>query len=331
PSSDPAEKPFNLVQTLSGPGVIAATTPSGQATPLPVRPSPIPLPARRPTPVPAPETPAHMIARPSPLPRTLTPVPGIPGAAAIVAYQPPQLPDAVPSIAPFATGGGTLVSNRAPDDEAAVAYGSPASDITERVRVPTPIPMRDDTAFIRPPRSRLPLIIGLAVAVAAAGIAIIVIGSGGNSKPEAAAVNASEEPAHKASVADEVAPGKVTDDDMKPEPVAVDREPAKSESATAKTEPEIQTEPAPVKTEPVAKPVAKLAPVAKPPAPEIAKPVPKKPLKPPAVAKAPPVKKPPPVKTTPLVKTPPKVPPKPEPAWNAESPFMPVRTEKDNK
>ena len=314
PSSAPAENPFTLTQTLSGPGVIAATTPSRQPTPIPVRPSPMPLPAPRPTPMPAPESPAQMVARPSPLPRTLTPVPGIPGAVPILERAPQ--PDAVPSIAPFATGAGTLVSNRAPDDEA-VAYGSPASDVTERVRVPTPIPSRDDTAFIRPPKSRLPLLLGLGVAVVAAGIAIVVIGMGGGSKSEAADTTKVVEPAkapedkvdevkpHTAAVADEEKPEKAAVEEMKPEPVAV--------------------EPEPVKVEPKTEPVTKLAPVVKTPDPEVAKPVTKKPPKQPAIAKTPPVKKPP------VVKTPPKTEAKKDPGWNAESPFMPVRTDKDKK
>ena len=270
-ASAPAENPFSLTQTLAGPGVvIAATTSSRQPTPIPVRPSPLPLPAPRPTPMPLPDSPSQMVER-------------------IVQ------PDAVPSIAPFATGAGTLVSNRSPDDEA-VVYGSPASDVTERVRVPTPLPSRDDTAFIRPPKSRLPLILSLGVAVVAAGIAIAVIGMGEGSKAEPAAEPAKVvEPAKsredKAAVADE----------MKPEPVAVEPDRVAAQPEPAKTEPP------PTKIEPLAKPVTK------------------KPPKPPALAKTPPVRKPPAVKAAP------KADPKNDPGWNAESPFMPVRTDKDKK
>ncbi len=302
-ASAPAENPFSLTQTLAGPGVvIAATTASRQPTPMPVRPSPMPLPAPRPTPMPAPDSPSQMVARPSPMPRTLTPVPGVPGAVPIIERAPQ--PDAVPSIAPFATGAGTLVSNRSPDDEA-VVYGSPASDVTERVRVPTPIPSRDDTAFIRPPKSRLPVILGLGVAVVAAGIAIVVIGMGGASKAQPAAdpvkvVEPAKSPADKAAVADE----------MKPEPVAVEPDPVKVEPTPVKVEPTpTKNEPIPANAEPA---FAKTEPVAKS--------VTKKPARPPAIAKKPSA-----------AKIAPKAEPKKDPGWNAESPFMPVRTDKDKK
>ncbi len=290
--SVPAQNPFSLTETLAGPGVIAATTQSRQPTPIPARPSPMPLPAPRPTPMPGPE---QMVARPSPLPHTLTPVPGIPGAVAP--------PDAVPSIAAFATGGGTLVSNRAPDDEA-VAYRSPASDVTERVRVPTPIPGRDDTAFIRPPRSRLPLILGLGIAVAAAGIALVV-GMGGGSKPPPA-----PEPTKVVTPAPAKPAVMAPPDEEPPEPVAVEPAIVAPPPEVKSPEPEVK-EPEPVIKPPLAKPIVK--------------------AKPPVVVKTPAIAKTPAVKRPPAVKTPPKPDPKKDPAWNAESPFMPVRTDKDKK
>jgi serine/threonine protein kinase len=64
----------------------------------------------------------------------------------------------------------------------AVAPVSGAVDLTERVRVPTPLPIRDDSAALRPPRSKLPLVLGLGIGVVGAVIAIAVVSSGSASK-----------------------------------------------------------------------------------------------------------------------------------------------------
>ena len=330
PASLPStENPFDsaetLTETLAGPPVIEATTPARSPTPIPGRPTPVPrltpVPPQRPTPVPPMRPSAGQMPLPAPrptpmpselpqpvasttLPRMPTP---IPGAVPIMAPQ----PDAVPSIAPMAAGVGTLISNRASSDAAPVEIDSPMTDLTERVRVPSPSPRRDDTAFVRPTRSRLWLILGIGGAIAAAGIAIIVIASGGGGSvpdKDAPATTTTAVKAPAPALDKAVAPAKPDEIEMTPEPVEKD-------PVVPKPDPTPPPEPVPAPEVKKAEPPVKAEP------PRVDK-------KRPAIAKTPKVVKatPPVVKATPpTVK---KTEPKKEPAWNAESPFMPVRTDK---
>ncbi len=310
---------------------LAPLQPLDAASEAPPVGSAMPLPAPRPTPVPVRDSARMAVptrasspspARISPLPRTLTPT--LPDSVP---------PDAVPSIAPLAVGAGTLVSNRSPDDDGPI-YGSPAVDVTERVRVPAPPASRDDdTAFVRPPRSRLPLILGLGIAVVAAGIAIVVIGTSGTKadaadgatssasvpvaspRPAPSDPTASDPAAVTAGGTTVSATGKSARAMIAtPKPSGPQRAPAagNSVSATAKSatskRPTTKSAIAPAMTSKLAatKPAPSKPVVAKPAAKRVA-------AKPTAGAKKPATK----------------ATPKNDPGWNAESPFMPVRTGKD--
>ncbi len=173
-------------------------------------------------------------------------------------------------VAPQPAGGGVLVSNPSGPDDSAPVLASPSIDVTERVRAPTPLPVRK--------RSRMPLVIGALVTVAL-GAVVVVVALGGSSSKDARTAAPSAAP--RPEIAEPVAAEPVAAEPVAVEPVAVE----------------------PVAVEPVVtKPAAVAKPVAKRP-----KPQPKiKPKKPPE----------------------PEPKPKKEPAWNDDSPFMPVRTEK---
>ncbi len=350
----------------SAPALIVASTASRSPTPIPIRTTPMPPP--RPTPLPGQLSAAASrpdAENPFSQVRTLAPVPGVPGAVPImpiaasasIGLAEPVVASST-SLTPLAIGTGTLVSNRAPSDAIVLPMSSAAVDVTERVRVPMPMESRDDTAFVRPPRSRLPVIFGVGISLAAAGIAIaLLVGRGGASPDQPTVVQpASTAPDQPAALAS-------------PEPTAKPPEPMKVEPAVAKdpdpipstpeaaVEPTVEDPPELVKpdvvkpdvVEPaVVKPAVMKPAVAKPAVakPAVAKPAVAKPaVARPAVAK-PAVAKPAVAKPTvakpavakpaiakpavkkPEVKPEPKKDPKKEPAWNAESPFMPVRTEK---
>jgi serine/threonine protein kinase len=238
-----------LTDTLAGP-------------PLAVRPSPMPLPAPRPTPLPS----------------------QLEAAAAEARRSQPQVVPVVVLPHP-----GTLVSNRGPSDGAApMPVNAETSDVTERVRVPTPLPMRDDATMLRPPRSRMTLFVGIGIAAAAIGIAIIAFGGGGGSKDKSPSSESAKAtaPEPKPEIKDEPEPEPVA---KEPEPVAKEPEPVANEPEPPKTEPKIDKKRPPV-------------------------------VKTPAIAKTPVKRTPPPVVKKPETKK--------DPAWNAESPFMPVRPDK---
>ena len=248
------EPEHKLTDTLAGPPL------------APARPSPMPLPAPRPT----------------PLPSQLE-------AAAAEARMATPLPQQVPLV--VLPQAGTLVSNRGPGDAATpVAVVAETSDVTERVRVPTPLPMRDDTTMLRPPRSRLKLFLGIGIAAAAAGIAIIAFSGGGESTETSSAKSGVVE---KKPEVHEPDPESVA----RPEPAP----PPEPEPVPTAKEPAVAKEPDPI---PAKEPIEKKRP-----------PV----VKTPAIAKTP-VKRPPPAVKKPDTKK--------DPAWNAESPFMPVRPDK---
>jgi len=314
--SDPAAS-----DTLAGPPVLPlrpAPPPVGAATPPPVRAA---------TPPPVRAAPPAPVGAATPAPRSLTPVPQD-GAAPPAAAPPrgaPPFPGAVPlqgspakpaqepPSSAMPAGGGVLVSNpSAVAGAAPIAVGARA-DVTERVHVPTTL---DDMVRATKKKSRLPLVfVGIAAVALAAAITLVVTG-GSSDKPAAAKPEAAGEP------------GTPTGDPAKPEPGAARPETAEPVVVEPEVAKPVVAEPVvvePVVVEPVvAKPVVAEPVVAEP---VVAKPAPRtvdKRLKPPPKVK--PGRKP---DKKPEITTP-KVEPKPkkEPAWNDDSPFMPVRTDK---
>ena len=265
-------------------------------------------------------------------PHRRTPVPGMPGAVPITSFAVPH--------------GGTMVSHPSAGDAPPAAHAidllddddsvptTPASqfDVTERVnarRHATP------TNFIRAaPRRKGPIVVAVLLATAAAGIAWFI--AFGGSTPEVTAPGSAQPATTASPTAEAPATGS-------PAPAPVAAPPTGSATTMAPAEPaNVAAEPANVATEPanVAKPANVAAEPAKP-VPEPAKPVPgpakAEPAKPVAVVPSPSekpvarpvaVRKPAPAPVRPHPR--PIVKPKPEdkPAWNADSPFMPVRTDK---
>ncbi|MGE0402962.1 MAG: protein kinase [Kofleriaceae bacterium] len=306
----PGENPFGAdAGTLPGQGPMALhAMPSLGRAPSPVHAAMpgVAAPPMRPTPPPMPRAPSPMPRAPSPIPSMPTPRPPTPTpiaphivAAAIAPEPPPPTFDAPHP--------GVLVSNPAAD-AVPLAVASPASDVTERVR----LGRNDDTAFVRVDRkSRAPVFIALGLVLAGAGIAAFIAFGGSDATAPASAKSTGPIEAPKAlPVIDPVEPA------PEPTPVApveelevVDDEPAVAEPAVAEPAPTVEPEPAPEpKREPVATKVEakRAAPKAKKAA------VAKKPVKK-AVEKAAPKK------------SEPKPEPKKETEWNADSPFMPVR------
>jgi len=204
-------------------------------------------------------------------------------------------------VAAMRAGGGVLVSNPGAVPDATPVVGSPSIDVTERVRVPSTV---DVMARATPRRSRLPFVF-MGFAAVALSAAIAIVASGGSSNEAAVgSPDRGSEPGTRASGAAEP---------VAAEPVAA--EPVAAEPVAAEP---VAAEPVAVPTKPAAAPVVVDAPVKPPP-----RTVDKR-LKP--VPKIKPGKKP---DKKPEITTP-KVDPKPkkEPAWNDDSPFMPVRTDK---
>jgi hypothetical protein len=224
---------------------------------------------------------------------------------------------------------GVLVSNPVAD---AAPIASPANaDVTERVRVPRAV---EDTALVPLVRkSRAPLFIGLAVALAGAGVAAFIAfgGSGsitGSTTTAAPAAAKTDEPSADEPKG-EVGNAEATTEAPKAEEPGGE---AKANDLTAEPkEPEAKA------SDPTADP--KITPETKKVEPAVAA-VPPEPAidperakiekRPPAktVKKAPAkklVKKPPVEKKEPAVKKPAKTEPKKETEWNADSPFLPVR------
>ena len=276
----------------------------------------------------APTTGARL-ARSTPQPRMATPIPG---------GVPIQRP-----LAPMPAGGGVLVSNPSPTNDATPVPAPPTIDVTERVRIPTPLPQRIDQGFgVQPPvkKSRRPLVLGGIAAIAIASV-VAVMTLGGSSETTTKQSVASPEPETTKPVAAEpVAVEPVAAEPVAVEPVAAEQiavnpvaaKPVVIEPVAAKPVAAKQIAVNPVAAKPVAaKPVAVREPVKLAPVKATSRVVDKrkaaKPTKKPA-AELTAKKIDPPNK--PEVATPVKVEPKPrkEPAWNDDSPFMPVRTDK---
>ena len=343
--SDPAAR-----QTISGPPPVLqqrpTPAPSRAATPPPIRavtPAPgraaTPAPVRAPTPAPiaaapiaaTPVPPEDEATRPSTAPRhtpqarAATPSPG----SVPMFGQGSQAMSSAPGAA-MPAGGGVLVSNQSAVPDATPVAGSPSIDVTERVRVPSTVEVM---ARATPRRSRLPFVFAGIAAIALAAAITIVATGGSSSKPAVGSAEPASEPGTRASGAAEP----VAAEPVAAEPVAA--EPVAAEPVVAPTkrvaEP-VAAEPVVAPTKRVAEPVAAEPVVA--PTKRVAEPTP-------AVVDAP-VKSTPRtvdkrLKPAPKIKpgkkpdkkpeiTTPKVEPKPkkEPAWNDDSPFMPVRTDK---
>lgn len=282
--------------------------PGSMRTPVPGLPGAVPImpmnagvlvsssmstPAPRPTPVPR-STPVS-IDLPLPPPSTATPSPGMPYV--------PQIPNT--------PGGGQPVP---------VAVNYAQADVTERVRMPR---ATSETSFVHAPRKTSPLVWIAGLLVIGGGLAAVIALRGGSPNDSAKA------------------PAVMT---MTPEPVAAPPvEAAKPAIApppveAAKPEPPVEA----AKPEPP--PVEAAKPAPEPPPVEAAKPAPEPPpvaaVKPAAEPRAVEVPKKarsvarPPAKIVKKVSRPEKKPAetKPEPkeqkSWNADSPFMPVRTDK---
>jgi len=298
----------------------ARTTPppGSMRTPVPGLPGAVPImpmnagvlvsssmsaPAPRPTPVP--RTTPLSVDLPLPPPHAATPSPGMPYV--------PQIPNT--------PGGGQPVP-------VAVSYAQ--ADVTERVRIPGRR-ATSETSFVHAPRKMSPIVWIAGLLVIGGGLAaVIALRGGGPPSTESAKTPAEMK--------------------MTPEPAAAP--PAPEAAKPAAETPPAETKPAdvvaPVETKPEpAPPVVPPVEAAKPapePAPAVAPPVETKPApEPPPVAAAKPAVEPPkkprptakpPAKIVKKVSRPEKKPaePKPEPkeqkSWNADSPFMPVRTDK---
>jgi hypothetical protein len=280
--------------------VVSQTTPDYEPTeiiPRPPQRTPLAM-SRQPTPQPVPRAPtptrdsAPELPPPPPvLSRALTPQPG---AVPILDYQVPQP--------------GTMVSHPGQDSsqpmfthavdvgDRVVARAPPQFDVTDRVRAPR---IATPTNFVRAAPRRKGPIIALAVCAAlAGGIGTFIAFGGGSTEalPVKVAAPAQAEPAPT------------------PTPLVA---PAPTPTAEIPT-PTAEVPPLPP---PVAEPaVVDPAPVVEPaPVPtHIATPTPAKTK--PVIAKKPPVRPRPHPTTKPK--------PEEKPAWDADSPFMPVRTDK---
>jgi len=286
--------------------------PGSMRTPVPGVPGAVPImpmnagvlvsssmsaPAPRPTPVPR-STPLS-IDLPLPPPNTATPSPGMPYV--------PQIPNT--------PGGGQPVP-------VAVSYAQ--ADVTERVRLTR---ATSETSFVHAPRKTSPIVWIAGLLVVGGGLAAVIAlrGGGPNESGKAPAVMT-----------------------MTPEPAAAPPAPIEA-TKPAPPPPPVETKPAdvaaPVETKPAteAPPVEAAAPAPEPPPVEAATPA----AEPPPVEATKPADAPrpvePPKKPRPATRPPAKIvkksrpekkpaETKPEPkeqkSWNADSPFMPVRTDK---
>ena len=289
------------------PGRAATPAPGRPATPAPGRaatPAPIASSPRAPTPVPPEDEPTRPSTAPrhTPQARAATPFPG----SVPIFGQGSQAMSSAPGAA-MPAGGGVLVSNQSAVPDATPVAGSPSIDVTERVRVPSTVELM---ARSTPSRSRLPFVF-MGIAAIALAAAIAIVASGGSSNEAAVGSPAPAEPGTRASgAAEPVAAEPVAAEPVAAEPVAAEpvaAEPVAAEPVVAPTKP--AAEPTPVVVDAPVKPTPRTVDKRLKPAPKI-KPG-KKPDKKPEI-------------TTPKVE--PK--PKKEPAWNDDSPFMPVRTDK---
>jgi serine/threonine protein kinase len=295
--------PAVAAPAVAAPAVAAQPPPARALTPPPIAPTP-----------PPPSQPKH-----TPQARAATP---IPGGVPILGQGSQTMPAPRPPLSQLPAGGGVLVSNPSMASDAAPVAAPSTIDVTERVRVPTPLPARIDDVFgAKPTSSRMPLALaGIAALAIAAAITFVVLG------------RSSDKPTTQPVAAEPVAAEPVAAEPVAAEPVAAEpvaaEEPATAEPVAA--EPVAAEEPAavePVAVQPVAaKPVKNAAAKPSRDVDKRLKPPPRgKPKKPAdsAVKKVDPPKKP---ETAPPSKIEPK--PKKEPAWNDDSPFMPVRTDK---
>jgi serine/threonine protein kinase len=243
---------------------------------------------------------AYPTSLPLPAPRHSTPpppaVPGMPGAVPIIA-----------------ASAGTLVSSStAPAPAPSGLVRTLADAPPERLRAPTPIP--DVTIQLRPVKGKRSLLIPAAAGalVLGGGIAAVIALSGGSSgsKPEPAAVTMPSTPDPAAPTPEPTPSAPAPTPEPAPTPAVAAPEPAPAPAPEPKV---AAPAPAPAPTiapKPEPKPEPKLDP----------KPEPK------VVAKKPPA--PPKVHPKPEPKAEPKPEPKETKQWSADSPFMPVRTDK---
>jgi serine/threonine protein kinase len=325
PKTPPPGRPVPSVATP------AKTPPPGRPLPGVAAPPKTPVPARPATPpagLQRAATPAPAVHEPEPTPTPLPPPPmdpnaTIPGVSAPPAAQPlarapvhtPHVPARTAAPTPGAAGGspivamtpGTLISVNAPPD-AIPQRTSNAADITERVRISS----RLQTEVVRGRTARRGPVIVVAMVAAigtGAGVFFVMQNQKATSSTPAASDNKPEGKVEAPPKADEPTKA-VADEPAKTEPApseAANAEPAKVEAPAKIAEP-AKVEPAkaePAKVEPAKAEPAKIA--------ESPKTEPKKP----------------PPKKVVRRKQPPKTtePPKEQP-WNADSPFMPVRTDK---
>ena len=345
PPPPAAPAPRNTPSSLaaSAPAAVAAptrNTPSSTpAAAAPRRETPRSMAATTPPPTRA--TPRSMAAT-TPPPTRATPVPGVPGAVPSVpmnagvhvtsstSNQPsiPPTPRSKPSLSTVAL---PLPPPQPPEHPEAppvaatpvpIAASHAQADVTERVRISRRA--SSDTSHVRAVRTRSPLVWLAGLLVIGGGLAA-VIALRGDAGPDDATASTSTVNM-TASPADEAKPAPAADE-AKPAPAAAEvkaAEPAPpasadeanpSEPAPPRTTTEAPTVPSPSTPAVDAKAEAPAAPSLAPP-PASSKPAPKKPR---AVAK--------PAKIVRKPAAPPPPPPPKEPkSWNADSPFMPVRT-----
>ncbi len=233
------------------------------------------------------------------VPRAQTPIPGgVPITGAATPPKPIASAKPAPARSQRSAGGGVLVSNPSTAADSAPVMASPSIDVTERVRIPTPLPTRIDDVFgAKPKRSRVPLVIG-ALATVALGTALTLAMLGDSSSKETK------------TTAPAAAPGPETAESVAAEPVAAEPvvEPVPAQPVPAQP---VVAEPVPARPAlTVVRPVVAAKPV-----------VVNRPRTQPKIK---------PTKKPPEIAAPPKSEPKPkkESAWNDDSPFMPVRIEK---
>ena len=358
PADDTAVGPAPSSTTAPLPTVAPprARTPEPEPPTQPISRKPTPNPTRMPTPPPAaarhlPPSQRHLPGMPGAVPiigapGTLvsssmsTQPPGVaPGMATQAApAMPPshaaptlmiQLPHAQPGIPHTPPG---RPHTPTPQMPAPVAVASSVGDVTERVRVPR----GELTQHIRVPRKGSPIVWIAGLLVAAGGVAAFIalhgVGSGAaTASPAATLAPAASTPAESTPAAtppkdEPAAPAEAAKAEPAPPVEAAKAEPAPPKDEPAAPVEAAKAEPAPPKDEPAA-PVeaAKAPPVeAAPPADEPKKvtkvatrKVTKRPVEKKLVAKKLVAKK--------LAEKPE---PKETPSWNADSPFMPVRTDK---
>jgi serine/threonine protein kinase len=282
-SPPPVADPTGVATPLADPRVRQATPPPTAQMPT----------TRMATPLPRAATPLPRAATPQPLPRTPTPLPP---------------PGAVPVVNPY--GAGTLVSSSG-------GYGPPVAampdsmvgrgvgEVTERVRVPTPVNHGETAILAIPRKSKTPLImIGAAGAIAAV-IALVIVFSGG----DAPAAQPSAAPTPVADPTPVREPEPEPEPEPAPAPVAAEPTPAPTPTVeTVKAEPTIDDTAA----EPVEEPAVE-------PEPARARPAKKRP------SRSEKRSRPKPAKSERKSKPEPKSEPKEPAKWNDDSPFMPVR------